>query len=102
MQLSVAKNVTLLGLQPQMLLAHTVVLQVLDEKGAKQVVITAVTNGKHMAGSRHGFGLAVDYDPVEFGPAQMRDAATEIERRLPDEFDIVAHDSHIHVEWDRK
>lgn len=102
MRIEFLKNVTLLGAQPQLGFACVVAFQVLEEKGCTQCVITAVTNGKHMTGSRHYFGLAIDIDPIGFTPAQMREAAKEIARRLPDEFDVIGHDSHVHIEWDVK
>lgn len=97
-----SKKYSAFGVKPEVLAARPVVLGVLEEMGCKHVVLTAASNGKHMRGSRHGFGLAEDYDPVEFDAAQMEEAGRKIRRRLSSEYDTVVHSSHLHIEWDKK
>ena len=102
MKISMTNKYSAFGLKPEILAARPVVFRVLEEMGCNHCVLTAGSNCEHMRGSRHGFGLAEDYDPIEFDAAQMEQAAREIRRRIGHEYDVVAHSSHIHVEWDRK
>ena len=58
-----------------------------------ELVVTAGQDGKHMAGSKHYVGLAVD---IRF---PLRD---EIRAALGPGWDVVWEKDHVHLEWDPK
>lgn len=65
------------------------------------LVITAGLDGSHSAGSLHYYGLAVDMRTRYFVDGGKL-AARKLREALPPVFDVVEHDSHLHVEYDPK
>lgn len=63
----------------------------------EDLFVTAKRDGNHSAGSLHYNGCAVDFRyPKGFFPIDS------IKASLGHSFDVVAEDSHIHVEYDPK
>ena len=69
-------------------------------------VITAGTDGKHMRGSRHYIGLAIDVRTRDLHHLDIDEFASSVRGRLedeyPEEFDLVLHSTHLHIEYDPK
>ena len=68
----------------------------------QELVITCGLNGSHSAGSLHYYGFAVDCRTHYFSPEQLLDLFQELQDRLPEEFDAVLEETHIHLEYDPK
>lgn len=65
-----------------------------DAKG-RDLYITAIRDGNHMAGSLHYIGHAFDFRKG----AVLKEAIKKI---AGEDFDVVAHNTHFHVEFDPK
>lgn len=91
-------GVDLWGLSSTMTCAVRMIDAQLRHHGYPSWTITSTTEGKHMTGSRHYTGDAIDIrirdvsDPDEFF-ILIRDA-------LPDSFDVILERDHVHVEFD--
>jgi hypothetical protein len=64
------------------------------------VEVNAIEDGTHMAGSLHGFGLAIDLDTVGDKRADLKLLHEWLRRRLHPQYDVVLEGDHVHVEWD--
>jgi hypothetical protein len=72
-------------------------------KYGQEPVITAGTDGKHMKGSKHYSGDAVDVRSRFFDAETTVAVAKDLAFKLGSEFDVVNHvGSHIHIEYDPK
>ena len=72
-----------------------------DEYG-QELVVTAGLDGAHSAGSLHYYGLALDLRTRYFDDAMREVIGQDLEDRLPIDYDVVVHSSHVHVEYDPK
>lgn len=101
--LQLKSGVRLHKLQPQMLVALTVMVECYEEMGFP-CIVTSANDGQHKEGSKHYIGCALDFRIKHlFRPAVQ--AAMIVERakaRLGLDFDILFEGDHIHVEWDAK
>ena len=68
----------------------------------QELVVTAVCGGMHSAGSLHYYGYAVDLRTRYFGTEQIAVIASVLRRVLGEDYDVVIHETHIHVEFDPK
>ena len=99
------EGVTLFGVKPEMVIALSIINEVYKEVVGQGVTITAVTDGKHK-GHQHSLGYAIDCrtrddDSItQWSNATKQKLARKIRERLTDEFDVVVHSTHIHVEFD--
>lgn len=66
-----------------------------------ELVITAGTDGKHMVGSLHYKGLALDLRTRNIAGAEQA-VVKEIKAALGKDFDVVLEGDHIHIEFDPK
>lgn len=67
----------------------------------QELVITCGLDGEHSAGSLHYYGLAVDLRTNYFPFADEHHAvASELRTALGDDYDVIVHGTHIHVEHD--
>ena len=67
----------------------------------QELVVTCGMDGEHSAGSLHYYGLAVDLRTHYFILEKERhEVAAELRVRLSQDYDVIVHDSHIHVEYD--
>lgn len=64
---------------------------------ADGVTITETLGGLHSPGSFHYYGGALDLRSRYFSATQKATAVADLKRSLPG-FDVIAHDTHIHVE----
>ena len=65
-------------------------------------IVTYTTNGKHMNGSLHYVGLAVDLRTRDMTSSQRSATVSELKGALGTMFDILDEVDHIHVEYDPK
>ena len=100
-------GVRLLGIRPELVLAHTVVASVYAHHG-RDCVVTVGIDGRHSLGSEHYVGAALDYRLNDIDPVELRSRITDDARKaLGADFDVL-HESpgtlneHLHVEWDPK
>lgn len=66
----------------------------------KELVITSARDGIHSAGSLHYYGLAVDLRTHYFSEADKYSVAQDLRDEVGNDFDVIVHKSHIHVEYD--
>lgn len=83
-------------------LIHDVVKEVYAELGATAVVITSGVDGTHKRGSAHYREDALDYRTWVLQEHQRQKALEKISHRLGNDFDVVLHKTHLHVEYDPK
>jgi len=97
----IKKGVKIKGLQPEILLAITEAREVYRELGA-DLIITSLLDGKHMPGSFHYKGLAVDLRTRHLTKPDRALAAARLRVALGPEYDVVLEKTHIHLEYDPK
>lgn len=97
------KGAKLFGIRPELMFGLAVAEGVYADR---DLVVTEVTGGKHMAGSRHSIGMAADLRAREFEDKEAVLIADTIADRLGDQFDVILERkkdgtvSHIHLEFD--
>lgn len=94
-------EVKLLGMRPELMFGLRAVEGVFERLG-KDLVITSVTDGKHMTSSRHYSGMAFDARTRELTEEQKRNLVTDAKIALGTQFDVVYEVDHLHVEFDPK
>lgn len=99
MPLALKPGVKLDGLRPHMIHALADIVEAYEN--LKQTcTVTAGGDGKHMEGSLHGMGNALDFrrwnlqDPQGF--------IVTLRRKLGKDYDVILETDHIHVEYDPK
>jgi hypothetical protein len=97
------QGVDLRGIQPEILLAAMIAEPVFASR-SKDLVITAALDGKHMVGSLHYTGRAIDVRTAAAGITgeQAHGIARDLQVALGAQFDVVVEDDHIHIEFDPK
>lgn len=98
--ISLKDGATLLGLQPQMLVALMAAHAIYEKRGV-ELVITAGNDGKHSENSLHYAGCALDLR-VSNLPTPHVDGgfiAAELGRHLGRDFQVLFEGDHIHVSW---
>ena len=95
----IKKNSKWKGLKPEILLAVMIAQSVYDKY---ELILTEGTGGSHMEGSLHYQGLAVDIRTRHIPIDELQAIVDDIRDRLTDDFDIVLHDTHLHIEFDVK
>jgi hypothetical protein len=102
--MNLKQGVDVRGVQPEILLGLEICHYIFTKHGVP-LTITAVTDGKHMSGSLHYKGQAVDIRlPSRYSQEQEIDLSILVECReaLGDNFDIVLESDHLHLEFDHK
>lgn len=101
------KNGVLLKLQPEMAQALPLIDYAHDDIGLDRgAVVTSANDGRHMDGSLHYEGQAVDLRTRELNQLMIGKLAAALRKRLNGAEDlnrpyqvVVEHD-HLHIEWD--
>ena len=73
------------------------------DRFGKELVITSGTDGRHMQGSLHYVGKALDLRasaPWGYTERVRRQIVAHLRKELGDAYDVVLHRTHIHVEHD--
>tara|TARA_Y100000310_G_C20690483_1_gene821854 strand:- start:1389 stop:1697 length:309 start_codon:yes stop_codon:yes gene_type:complete len=68
-----------------------------------ECVITSAVEGRHKEGSKHYEGLAIDIRIRFFNSQEQKNEVfLKIQAELGPDYDVVLHDTHIHIEYDPK
>lgn len=89
------------GLTTPMVLAAFIAACVMDRHGVS-AVITAGLDGKHMTGSLHYVGCAIDMRISDIPVESRETVRAELKADLGDDYDVVFEGDHIHVEFQPK
>ncbi len=87
------------GVSSEILLAIWVAEEVYRELGAKQFVITSLTDGKHKIGSKHYCGKAVDLRIWVLDEDKRKPAVEKIQHRLAAGYIVLLESDHIHIQY---
>ena len=93
-------SVNIWGLQKEM----QPVLKAADiiwKQFGQELVVTSARDGMHSAGSLHYYGYAVDLR-IWYLEDRLNAIRTRLLDILGKDYDIVIHESHLHVEYDPK
>ncbi len=66
----------------------------------QECVITSARDGRHMPGSKHYTGEALDFRTHYFKEAEKHNVRSHLQEALGSDFDVVLEEDHIHVEFD--
>jgi hypothetical protein len=64
------------------------------------MTITSAVDGKHMKGSKHYRGEAIDIR--KFDMKNVKIVVEEIKEYLGKDYDVIEEKTHIHIEYDKK
>ncbi len=99
--MKIKKGVRMDGIRPEIVAIFPVVEEVY--KYAEMVcVLTSAREGVHSSNSLHPKGFAVDFRYTAGTVYRDAEIANMIRDALPDEYDVIPEDDHIHVEYDLK
>ncbi len=73
--------------------------RVYEEMGAWQFCITSLSDGRHMIGSRHFYGSAVDLRIWHLDVDKRKKAAELIQHRLGRYYFVLLEKDHMHIEY---
>lgn len=96
----IKKGVKANGVRPEILLALLIADSVYIMLGF-ELVVTELTGGEHRVGSLHFVGLGADIRTRYFKDGG-KEAAKILRDKLGDEYDVVLHKTHIHIEYQPK
>lgn len=102
-------GVRLRGLRPEVVMAALVVAGVYEKYGFS-CTITSAVDGRHMDGSEHYTGLALDFrlnDLSGIPPRTRPMIAADVRAALGEDFDVIhegagTENEHLHIEFDPK
>jgi hypothetical protein len=99
--LFIKPGVRITGMRPEILLAAVAAERVYEEAG-HDFTVTACVDGKHMAGSLHYAGAAIDVRTRDIPLADVQKLIARIKVCLADDFDVLLEVDHIHIEFQPK
>lgn len=101
--IAIKAGVTLLGLQPQMVIALMAVHAIYEKRGAT-LVITAGNDGRHSETSEHYGGRALDFrtNNLPDPPKDGVDIAGELANALGRDYQVLFEGDHLHVAYKPK
>lgn len=92
------ENVRMHGLSFHICLALVKAMKVWKLNGMMELLVTSARDGKHMDGSKHYTGEAVDLRSRNLPDAvSMRN---QLQHELGPDFDVILERDHIHIEYD--
>ena len=94
-------GVRITGMRPEILLAAVAAMEAYRAAG-HDLMVTACVDGKHMAGSLHYAGAAIDLRTRDVVPADVQKLITQIKTCLGDDFDVLLEVDHLHIEFQPK
>lgn len=94
-------SVRFVDIKPGILYAFPIIEEIYQHFG-HECVITSLNDSKHMKGSLHYKGQAVDIRTRYFDSNTLAQVYNELVRRLGKKYDVVLEGNHIHVEFDPK
>lgn len=92
-------GVKIAGIQPEIVIGFIIATPICNKFGV-DCVLTAVRDGKHMAHSKHNIGHAIDIRKRDLASDQVGEFRITLVRALGEEFDVVEHENHWHIEFD--
>lgn len=100
--MKIKEGVDIAGIRPEMVIA-AMVCESIYNKYDLDPVITSCKDGKHMRGSLHYSGMALDYRTRDIPTDGLKNTiAREIATALGSQFDVVIHDLNFHIEFQPK
>ena len=100
-KLKIKDGVSLAGLKKEMRIAIIEADDIYRAHG-KELWITEYMGGEHSPRSLHYGGYALDMRTKFFGVAEAQVVAKKLQEALGDDYDVVLHTTHLHVEYDPK
>ena len=99
-------SVKLAGLTPQITVALIVASSIAQEM-QRDLVVTSANDSKHMAGSKHYSGEALDFRTHDWAKDAKESFVNRLRAALGPNFDVIQEDmggpnEHCHVEFDPK
>jgi hypothetical protein len=94
-------GVRITGMRPEILFAAVAAMEVYKAAG-HDLMITACVDGKHMTGSLHYGGAAIDLRTRDVAPADVPKLIAQIKACLGEDFDVLLEVDHIHIEFQPK
>jgi hypothetical protein len=94
-------GVRITGMRPEILLAALAAMEAYRAAG-HDLMVTACVDGKHMTGSLHYAGAAIDLRTRDVAPADVQKLITQIKTCLGDDFDVLLEVDHLHIEFQPK
>ncbi len=86
--------------------ALTLMMMVIDavfqEVLGNGATITSGVDGKHMFGSKHFIGHALDIRTRGIGGLELETITKKLRERLGIDYDVILEETHLHVEFDPK
>lgn len=101
-QIVLINNISIIPWSPQANLIIIIASQVWGEYGVDELWISCGSNGEHSRGSLHYVGHAVDCDGRDLTSKDFVKLAEIMRTRLNNQFDVIPHDSHLHIEFQPK
>jgi hypothetical protein len=68
------------------------------KEAGKELVVTSGLDGAHSAGSKHYYGLALDFRTRYFNEIEKKKVFAALEKALGNSFFCLLHETHIHVQ----
>ncbi len=87
------------NLTPEMMRAINVAGRVFHELRA-DAIVTALQDGEHKKNSLHYKQMAVDFRTRHVAKGVRGEIAHHMRRLLGDDYDVILHKTHLHVEYD--
>jgi len=94
----IKKGVSVVGMQPEMILAHLICDGIYKKYGL-DYVLTSGREGDHKKGSLHYVGLASDTRNRDIPLAQRKNIRDELQHALQEEYTVILEGTHFHVEF---
>jgi len=88
------------GIKPEIILAMILCEPIISKYAP--FVVTSVCDGKHMQGSKHYEGMAIDIRTREMQAAMLKPCLEELKEALGHQYDAILEGDHFHVEFDPK
>ena len=100
--IQIKEGVSILGLDPKLVLALIICDQVYHDNGIEDCVLTSGTDSKHGDHSHHYKGYAIDLRTSNVEINKRAPIASVIQKQLGNEYQVILENDHIHVEFDPK
>ena len=89
------------GVTPKNLVIAAAIANTSQELGL-ELTITSGTDGKHMKGSKHYTGEALDLRSNNLTKSQTNKVVGVLKKRLGAAYQVIVESDHIHIEYDPK
>jgi hypothetical protein len=99
--LLIKPGVRIAGLRPEIVVAVIAASRVWEEAG-HDLMITSGIEGRHMAGSLHYVGAAVDLRTNDLHADDVTKLVARVRECLGEEYDVVVEADHLHIEFQPK